>query len=364
MKQTTNKNPQCRKWQGTLNHPSEHGYTREEFIKKCLSIKNIEYIAFSEEIAPTTQTPHFHVFLYRSSGMYFNALKKLIPECHWENVKGTCEENRDYVFKIGKWIDTEKKEGNLADSHYEYGECPQEEQGKRNDLVYMYDLVKQGCTDSEILEACTETAVKYLDKIGRIRLAHLKDKFRNERRLDLKVHYVCGKTGTGKSRNILDEYGDANVYRVTDYQHPFDSYQSEPVIVFEEFRSSLKLQDMLNYLDVYSFALPARYAPKQCCYTTVFVVSNWDFEQQYPDVQKDSKQKSSYEAWVRRFNGTVKVYTAPDTYTEYATMQDYLKRNEKFHPIPDNSKTPFDVPKNHQEQLDFDNEADDMPFND
>ena len=55
MKQTTTKNPQSRKWQGTLNHPSNHGYSREDIIKKCLSIKNIEYVAFSEEIAPTVK---------------------------------------------------------------------------------------------------------------------------------------------------------------------------------------------------------------------------------------------------------------------------------------------------------------------
>ena len=354
MKQTTTKNPQSRKWQGTLNHPSNHGYSREDIIKKCLSIKNIEYVAFSEEIAPTTQTPHFHIFLYRSSGMYFSSLKNLIPECHWENVKGTCEENRDYVFKLGKWKDTEKKDGNISDSHYEYGECPKEEQGKRNDLVYMYDLVKQGYTDSEILEKCPETAIKHLDKIGRLRLTYLRDYYKSERRTDLKVHYVFGKTGTGKSRDVLDYYSDQSTYRVTDYQHPFDSYQSEPVIVFEEFRSSLRLQDMLNYLDIYPLALPARYSPKQCCYTTVVVISNWNFEQQYAELQKDPEQKSSYEAWVRRFTGTVREYTDLNTYIEYPTIQDYLKRNETFRKIPDHMSTPFDRQNE---------DSADMPFN-
>ena len=323
-------------------------------IKKCLSIKNIEYVAFSEEIAPTTQTPHFHIFLYRSSGMYFSSLKNLIPECHWENVKGTCEENRDYVFKLGKWKDTEKKDGNISDSHYEYGECPKEEQGKRNDLVYMYDLVKQGYTDSEILEKCPETAIKHLDKIGRLRLTYLRDYYKSERRTDLKVHYVFGKTGTGKSRDVLDYYSDQSTYRVTDYQHPFDSYQSEPVIVFEEFRSSLRLQDMLNYLDIYPLALPARYSPKQCCYTTVVVISNWNFEQQYAELQKDPEQKSSYEAWVRRFTGIVREYTDLNTYTEYPTIQDYLKRNETFRKIPDHMSTPFDRQNE---------DSADMPFN-
>ena len=218
----------------------------------------------------------------------------------------------------------------------------------------MYDLVKQGYTDSEILEKCPETAIKHLDKIGRLRLTYLRDYYKSERRTDLKVHYVFGKTGTGKSRDVLDYYSDQSTYRVTDYQHPFDSYQSEPVIVFEEFRSSLRLQDMLNYLDIYPLALPARYSPKQCCYTTVVVISNWNFEQQYAELQKDPEQKSSYEAWVRRFTGTVREYTDLNTYTEYPTIQDYLKRNETFRKIPDHMSTPFDRQNE---------DSADMPFN-
>lgn len=92
----------------------------------------------------------------------------------------------------------------------------------------MIQLVSHGLTDSEILEICGETAIKHVDKISKLRLAYLRDKYKSQRRLDLKVHYITGKTGTGKSRDILDEHGNENVYRVTDYQPPFDSYQCEP----------------------------------------------------------------------------------------------------------------------------------------
>ena len=158
--------------------------------------------------------------------------------------------------------------------------------------------------------------------------------------MDLKVHYVTGQTGMGKSRDILDKHGDANFYRVTDYQHPFDSYQLQPVIVFEEYRSSLRLQDMLNYLDVYPVILPASYSPKVGCYTTVYVVSNWDFEMQYSELQKDPNQKSTYQAWVRRFNGEIKEYTEDGVIT-YDSMQNYLKRFEDFRPVSSDDEIPF-----------------------
>ena len=49
----------------------------------------------------------------------------------------------------------------------------------------------------------------------------------------------------------MEKHGYSNVYRVTDYQHPFDRYAQEPVICFDEFRSSLMVGDMLDYLDGY-----------------------------------------------------------------------------------------------------------------
>lgn len=351
------KNISGRKWLITINNPEQHSFSRDIVIQKCLSLKNIDYIAFSEELAPTTQTPHYHIFLYRHTGISIQTLRNLFPKCRYDRANGLSEDCRNYVFKEGKWASSQKQEGNIKDSHYEYGELPREAQGNRTDLSFMYDLVKEGYTDTEILELCQDTAIKYLDKIARLRNTYLKDKFKNTRRLDIKVHYVTGKTGRGKSRDILDEYGDENVYRVTDYKNPFDSYQCEPVLVLEEFRSSLRLQDMLNYLDIYPVTLPARYSPKQCCYTTVIIVSNWEFEQQYAEVQKDREQKSTYDAWVRRFNGYVKVYTDTDIIT-YPTMQEYLNRNSDFHPHLGNS--PFDAPTSPKQSLNVDETP--MPF--
>ena len=96
---------------------------------------------------------------------------------------------------------------------------------------------------------------------------------------------------------------------------------------------------MLNYLDLYPVILPARYAPKVCCALIIYVISNYSFEQQYAELQKDPEQKSSYEAWVRRFNGYVKEYTEDGIIT-YPTMQDYLKRNQQFRPVTE--PIPFD----------------------
>ena len=357
------KDTQARAYMMTCNNPKDKGYTHEVLCEKLSKIPHIDYWCFCDEIGLETQTHHTHIYFHAKQGIRHSTLRNLFPQMDIQVTQGTAQQCRDYIRKEGAYLESEKKETNLIDTFREWGELPVSKQGKRTDLEKLYDMVKDGYTDSEIIENLGDTAIKYIDKIKKLRYTYLTDLYKSNRRLDLKVHYICGKTGTGKTRNILDIFGDKNVFRVTDYQHPFDGYQCEPVIVFEEFRSSLRLQDMLNYLDVYPIDLPARYTNGIACYKFAFIVSNWDFEQQYAEIQKDSDQKSTYEAWVRRFNAGVKVYTAPNTYTEYPNIHDYLKRKEKFHKIPDDVKVPFDEVKSHQESLDFDDETDDMPFN-
>ena len=85
----------------------------------------------------------------------------------------------------------------------------------------------------------------------------------------------------------MDKYGYTNIFRVTDYDHPFDNYKGQDVVLFEEFRSSLKIQDMLNYLDGYPLELPCRYANKIACYTKVYIITNIPLSVQYTSVQNE-----------------------------------------------------------------------------
>lgn len=330
-----------------LHNIKETGFDHGKIKDILHGIPSLQYFCIADEIGLETKKLHTHVYIRTRNPIRFSTLKNKFSgaDLRIEQCRGNPTQNRDYVFKIGKWENDEKADQRLPDTQEEEGSFPVIKQGQRTELTRIYEMVKDGFTNSEIIEACGDTAIKYADKLDKLRHIQLTDKFRGTRRLGLKVHYITGKTGTGKTRGILDEYGDENVYRVTDYQHPFDSYQCQPVILFDEFRSNLRLSDMLNYLDIYPVALPARYAPRVACYSVVYVVSNWSFEQQYPEMQKDPEQESSYEAWVRRFNGCVKEYT-DEGITTYPTMQDYLSRFERFHTPKE--PVPFEPPKQDQ----------------
>ena len=241
-------NRRSRKYQLTFNNPEKHKNCSHPDIKaKLAKWENIIYYCMSDEIA---QTPHTHLFIQFGNPIYFSSIKKTFPSAHIEEAQGSAEENRNYIRKEGKWKDTEKETTNLKDTFEEFGTLPKYGQGRRSDLANLYDMIKSGYSNVEILEINPDNILN-LQHIDKARLEILAAKYRSERRLALCVTYVYGATGYGKSRFILDCHGDNNVYRVTDYKHPFDTYSGEDVIVFEEFRSDLPISSMLNYLDIY-----------------------------------------------------------------------------------------------------------------
>ena len=158
-------------------------------------------------------------------------------------------------------------------------------------------------------------------------LTILTERFKETVRLDLEVTYISGATGTGKTRGVLESNGYSNVYRVTDYLHPFDGYACQSVICFDEFRASLKLKDMLMYCDIYPIELPSRYANKFACYNKVYIVSNWALEKQYPEIQREDKE--SWQAFLRRIHKVI-CYDDSGEKTEYQSVEDYFSRNEDF----------------------------------
>jgi hypothetical protein len=289
------KDTQSRKWQITINNPIEKGYTHDS-IKSILStMKSIIYWCISDEIGEN-ETYHTHIYLQGRSGIRFSTIRSHFDGGHYEMAKGTAQQNMEYVSKTGKWKDNKKSETSVPGTFEEWGEIPIERQGRRNDLDDLYSMIKDGYSDYQILEIMPESILN-LEKLDRVRQVIRYEQFKDTFR-DIDVFYVYGNTATGKSRSIMEKYGYSNVFRVTDYRHPFDSYRGQDVVVFEEFRSSFYFSDMLNYLDGYPLELPCRYVNKYACYTKVYIVSNVPLSQQFLETQVSSPE--SWAAFMRR----------------------------------------------------------------
>lgn len=215
---------------------------------------------------------HLHC-VFESKQVYrpLSVLKRLFPKIHIEPTKGSKKDVEDYINKVGKF--EEKGEKIIARS--QVGEiigC----QGKRNDLITLDEikaLIDEGKTPREIFishpkSLKEEKAVNYLFFEHR----------RNEVPImrDVHVTWLCGQTGCGKSYeyvNLCNEYGEENVYLVSDYKNPFDNYIGQDIIVFDEYRGQFRLAEMLMYLDVYKREIRARYSNRVGLWTKVYITS-------------------------------------------------------------------------------------------
>lgn len=295
-----NGNLKSRKWQITINNPVDKGYTHEKIKAQLSLFKSIVYYAISDEIGEEG-TFHTHIYFACSNGTRFETIKKRFEGGHFELANGTSMQNREYVFKEGeKWAKSKKAETNIKESHEEWGEMPVERQGMRSDLCDLYDSIKSGLSNFEIIEE-NPGYMFNVEKIEKVRQTIREEEFKNIFR-QLEVTYIYGLSGTGKTRGVMDNYGYENVYRITDYDHPFDQYKGQDVVIFEEFRSSLKIQDMLNYLDGYPLMLPCRYSNRVACFTKVFILTNVSLDAQYPNII----ESETWKAFNRRIHNVIK----------------------------------------------------------
>ncbi|MDD6021388.1 MAG: replication protein [Oscillospiraceae bacterium] len=254
-----------RKYQLTFNNPSEHADTHESINNRMKELSYL-YYCLCDEIGEKENTPHTHLYFVCKNAVHFTKVKKLFPTAHIESAKGSSSDNRDYIRKEGRYAKSAKKETNIPETFEEYGEMPLDKSEKNETVsAQILQMIKDGYINTEIIDKFPScySKIPHLDKM---RQEYLDEKFGNERR-KVEVVYIYGFTGTGKTRYVMDMYGYRNVCKITNYSHPFDNYKIQDVILFDEFRDSIPISDMLQYLDCYPCLLPARYADKVACFT-------------------------------------------------------------------------------------------------
>lgn len=284
-----------RKYQITINNPQDYNINHETINTIMKEFKWI-YYCFCDEIGEN-KTPHIHLFFVCKNAVLFSKVKKLFPTAHIESAIGSCQENRDYIRKEGKYLNSDKKETNLIDTFEEYGEMPLETAVKNETVSeQVLNLILEGYSNADIIRKFPSYATK-IPHLNNTRHIFLKDANKDSSR-NLEIIYIFGKTGTGKTRYVMDKYGYSNVCKVSDYAHPFDNYNEQDILLLDEFRSSISIGAMLQYLDRYPCDLPARYADKVALYTKVYIVSNIDLKEQFIDTQLNDKE--TWNAFVRR----------------------------------------------------------------
>lgn len=302
-------NSRSRKYILTFNNPIDHGVSHES-INNDMRKFSFLYYCLADEVGAEENTPHIHLFFCCENAVSFDRVKKIFPSAHIETAMGSAQQNRDYIRKEGKYSDSDKKETNIPDSFEEYGIIPQDKSAKNETISEkVYEMVRDGYSNVEIIEKYPS----FFSKISHLNLLRAEIAKENAPKEYTKktVVYIYGETGTGKTKYIYENYDYDDVFLVSDYKNPFDGYNFQKVLVFDEFHSDIAINEMLRLLDGYIVELRARYGNKFACYNTVYIISNIPLNEQYK--YEDTK---TYNALIRRID-KVMLFSKKKPLTDY-----------------------------------------------
>lgn len=199
----------------------------------------------------------------------------------------------------GEGLTTGLADGLTTYHFYTVGDIPKRSDGAKESIWdEIVEKVKNGWSNLELMERYPATVIRCQAAVDKYRLQYERS---NAEWRDVTTTYLSGDTGVGKTRYVMETFGYNNVYRVQNYHAgAFDQYDGQEVILFEEFRSSFKIEQMLNFLDGYPLELPARYADKFAKFTKVFICTNWAIDEQYRSIQENHPK--TWDAFIRRID--------------------------------------------------------------
>ena len=245
---------------------------------------------------------HWQLYLENRTPIRFTTLKRKLPKAHLEIRRGSRLQAYEYVTKADTRVNDER---------FEIGEIDlDDESGYRSDLEEIRSAVlDDGLSFDQVL---LNFPAAMRNPRGIQELVNARDRQRLESQVrELSVSWVYGDPGVGKTSGVIARYDYGEMFRVTDYANPFDSYRGQPVLVLDEFRGQFRLPLFLNLADRYPMELPARYSNKIAAFETLVIVSNWSplelFNEFYAPSLESGAVSASREAFLRRIHSSEQV---------------------------------------------------------
>lgn len=217
----------ARDWVFTINN-----YTDEDLKQLEKAEKDCQYLIYGFEKGEKG-TPHVQGYVEFKNPRQLGGVKQIIGERgHYETRKGTMEEARKYTKKEGNWI--------------ERGETTKTKQGKRTDIDEIKKAVKEGKNMGEIIDNIQNyQQLKYAEGLLKYQKC---TKTRN-----VEVIWKYGETGTGKTREAIEEAGDD--YWISGKSlRWWEGYQGQKTVIIDDFRKDFcTYHELLRILDIYPY---------------------------------------------------------------------------------------------------------------
>lgn len=267
---------QRKPWLITLND-----YTNEE-VETLNSICNNECqcAAWQKEIAPTTGQRHIqcYVLLLRKQRLSF--WKRHLPRAHLDAARGTPDECIAYCTK------EVSRDSTPGSGPFRFGTIPEDERGKRTDLLAIRGRILDGATEQDIARDYFADYVRYHGGIAKaVRLLGTPVSRHAPDGIEVKVYW--GPTGTGKSRRATAEAPDAfRIQRPADKNSTklFEGYNGQLSIIIDDFYGWIPYDLLLRLLDRYPFRAHIHYGSVEILATRFWITSNHSPSEWYRNI--------------------------------------------------------------------------------
>lgn len=286
----------------------------EENFKKW---KAMTYLCFQCEIGKDSGLFHIQGYMEFRDGVNIKTIKKKMCDMmnlNNEKLRGTPQENREYCMKE----DTKVIEYDFK----EFGEI-KTNGGGRTDWLEIKDKIDNGASYDDIVEANPTKGLIYDRNIKRYIYHKLKKNNRNFKKVDVRIYY--GDAGTGKTRKVINEFGNDNVYRLSRGDNGgvwFDGYEGQKVLLIDDFNGWIRRGRLLELLDGYAFQLQVKGGFTWKAWDTVIITSNYEPNEWYnKDITKDEGFRRRIK-YVEHFENTNKEIYIP-------TWEDLLEKGRE-----------------------------------
>lgn len=273
------------RWCFTLNNPGDY--------RPVWNDVQMDYMVYQLERG-ANGTEHLQGYVRFKARKRMNTVKNLLCNdgVHLETAKGNEKQNKEYC----------TKEETRVDGPWEFGTYDENagKQGNRSDLDEVANALKEGKSLRQIADMYTCQYIKYARGIEatNTRLSVAPPPMRN-----VKVLLLFGPTATGKTHRIMHACPD--IYCVEPGRGPWDMYNSETHILFDEFEpESWPITTMNRILDKWRFQLNCRYQNKYAAWTHVCILTNSRPEDLY---RHHVTSQPHYEAFQRRLTNSIEV---------------------------------------------------------
>ena len=293
-------------------------------LLKCLPPK-FEYLVMGQEIAPETGTPHLQCYaITTTSSSRATLVKNTFPNASniaKQHPKGSISKSVDYCKKDAKFV--------------EFGVQPPDQQpGKRNDLLIICEMAKDGATDQEMMKEDFPTWARNYKALAIARNACYVPKVRP----DIQVILKYGETGLGKTYDTRKEYPDL-------FKKPlgkglwFDGYAQHRVVFIDEFSGQWPLTDVLQLLDSDPVQVEVKGGHAHFDPDVIVLATN-----DHPNLMYTGSSSSRRAAFERRLK-TIHYYTGRNQYLVLnADERVAFLKNPNWVPKPNPNPNPNHIP--------------------